>query len=257
MPIPVIIGVAGVVAAVTAAWQRKATREDDDAGTGETPDTEGPAPEEMGSDHAMPRINNDWSELLEELHGDVDVEFLARWIARESNGNPCAVGSVSLMRAKGYAREAGIGQLYFETQTSRVFGVTSSDLRSACSATDETQVRELTDDERRLQVESLVAMAASYIAIARQRLGAAGMEWGEAEVLALAKLQHALPALSKTVLPAAVAAGEGGTWTSFRDWTLGLDAGQMNSIDRGVTPYLKDPGLAKLFGNAEETAGLT
>lgn len=253
MPVPVIIGVGAVAAATLAWWKAKQPTDD----SGETPDPEGPPPDDLVEEPAMPNIQNDWSELFEELHGDVDVNFLQRWIANESNGgNPCAVGSVAQLRSQGFAREAGIGQLYFETATTTRFGVTSSDLRSACSTTDETAVRELTDDEKRLQVNSLVAMAASFIAIANQRLGAANLSWSDTEVLALAKLQHALPALSKTVLPAAVAAGQAENWASFRNFVIGLTADEMNAIDRGVTPYIKDPGMPKLFNNAERTAGI-
>lgn len=248
MPVPVIIGV-GAVAAATLAWWKQSHPD----ATGETPADDGPPPEETEQEPDMPAIQNDWSELLDELHGDVPVDYLQRWILRESNGNPCSVGSTTQLIRDGYAREAGIGQLYFELPSSTQFGTTSADLRVACSRTSQDAVRALTDDEMRLQVNSLVAMAAAYIAIANQRLGAAGLAWTDVDVLALAKLQHGLPALSRSFIPAAVQAGQGLHWASFRAYVLGLSTEEVTAIDRGVAPYMP---LARFFTNAEYTAGI-
>lgn len=211
-----------------------------------------PPPEDIGVKEIVPSSSPQWKPYLEAARGDLPLDFLERWILRESGGNPCSVGSVTQLRSAGWAREAGIGQLYFESRDQRVFGVTLSDLRSACSATDQSQLRELTEEECQAQVKSLVAMASSYLAIGDSQLAAQGLLWSDAERLAFAKLHHALPALA-TFLPHAVAADSGSSWADFRAYTCALEPVAVTAINRGTTPYMP---FDRLFDNAAYTGGL-
>jgi len=195
----------------------------------------------------------DWIPYLEQARGDLPLDFLVRWKDRESAGNPCSVGSVTQLRSAGWAREAGIGQLYFESRDQTVFGVTLAQLRGACSATDQTLLRPLTDDECIAQAESLCAMAQSYLALSKSRLSNAGVVWTDAEMLCLCKLQHGLPALGRSFLPAAAQAGRAGSWADFRAYVDELNAAQVTAIDRGATPYMP---FDRIFDNAQYTGGL-
>lgn len=193
-----------------------------------------------------------WQPYLDELAGDVPVDFLLRWIARESAGNPCAVGSLGQLQRDGYAREAGIGQLYFETSDQRVFGSTSSELRAYCTPGTQSVSRDLTDEECRAQVVGLVAMATSYGQRARSALAAIGAEWQDEDVWTLAKLYHGLPALPRSFLPAGAAAGMTSDWTTWRAWLLSLDSDAVSAIDRGAAPYMP---FGRIIQNAEYTGG--
>jgi hypothetical protein len=194
----------------------------------------------------------DWDIYIDELCGDVDPDFLRRWITIESGGNPCSVGSVAQLRRDGYAREAGLGQLYFERRDQVVFGATLPKLRGACSSTTQDRIRPLTEEEKRIQVTSLVSMAASYLGKARALLAQVGENWNPDEINALAKLYHALPALYR-FLPGACAENAGGDWYSFKTWACGRSASQANAINTNIAAYMP---FDRLFSNAERAAGM-
>lgn len=227
------------------------------SGQADEPPPDELTPEEPQTVPNTPTVS-EWDDLLEEQRGDIPLDFLRRWISRESGGNPCSVGSVQQMVRDGYAREAGIGQLYFEGKTHAAFGVTSGDLRAACSPTSQSLVRALTDDERRMQVDSLLAMVRAYQATAWSRLQKVGVEWGQDDwsgnYQAFVKLHHALPALAKSFLAPAVAAGRGDSWQDFRGYILDLSVQEVQEIDRGAAPY--QGMFARLIANAEHTGGL-
>jgi hypothetical protein len=199
-----------------------------------------------------PVTNTDWTTYLEMDRGDVPLDFLLRWIAEESGGNRCSVGSEAQLKRDGYAREAGIVQLYFESRTQRVFGVTSDDLRGGCSL--QTETRPPTEEECRAQAGSLCRMAASFWSTAKRQLESAGLEWSQDDQLALAKLHHGLPALGNSCLPAAAAVGQASAWIDFRAFTLGLSQTEIEGIDRGAAPYRGE--FSRIFRNAEKAAGL-
>jgi hypothetical protein len=243
------------ILAIAAGWL--VVRSSGDRSAEEVAEPERPDPDPASDDQAEPvqptPSSPEWTTLLEELRGDIPLPFLLRWIARESGGNPCSVGSTSQLQRDGWAREAGIGQLYFESVNQRVYGVTVGELRGACDSGSQTATRELTDDEQRAQVASLVAMAGDYLRRGRALLARLGESWLEPDELCLAKLYHALPALPKSFLPAASNAGNATTWLAFREWVLALSPDEIDGIDHGARPYY--PYL-RLFQNAEYTGGI-
>lgn len=249
MPIPLVLGAAALGAAWLAAGGSAS------AGDGTIDDTApDDAPPPLPQDPVTP-VNPrprmpDFDPLLDELRGDVPLAYLQRWMTRESGGNPCATGMW------GGPWEAGIAQVYFDEHQRNVpqFGVTIDELRGACALDSQTMVRDLTDDEMRAQVNSLVMMAASYRQIAEQRLSQCGqLEWADDDVWALAKLQHALPVLTSKYLPAASAAGQAGSWVEFRAFVVGLDHAGAVAIDANGARFMP---FARLFANAEYTAGI-
>jgi hypothetical protein len=248
MPIPALLLVGGGAIAFARIF-----------GQSEPEHTESDPPAEDETETADPQpvtaalTPTTWDDLLNELCGSLPVDFLQRWITRESAGNACSVGSIAQMNRDGYAREAGIGQVYFESPTQRVFGVTSNELRAYCAPGTQNQTRDLTDDERRAQVQSLVSMATAFLAAADSKLAAQGLSWETPDRLALAKLHHGLPAIPKSLLPAANRAGRAGSWSEFRDYCSQLTADVIDSIDHGITAYLP---IDRFFTNAAYTGGL-
>jgi hypothetical protein len=200
---------------------------------------------------SVPPVPDSWSELLYELRGDVDADFLSRWIARESGGNPCSKGSW------GGPWEAGIGQLYFDKtqRNSTVFGVTLDDLRAACVMDSQEIATELTYEQRQVQVASLVAMASKYLSIARERLQAIGEVWSDVDIQCLAKLYHALPVLVSGHLSVASRDGHTSSWEAYssymstmtRDGVVAMDRVAGYEAGSGAAPFFP---IARLFVNA-------
>lgn len=207
--------------------------------------------EPTGSDGYQPNPSPiDWQPLIEEMRGDIPADYLDRWIAKESGGNPCSEG------AWGGPWEAGIGQVYFDRDQryTQQFGVTLDKLRSCCSGDSQSMARQPNDDEMRIQMSSLIAMAYRYIGIAKSR----APEWQESDILCLAKLYHALPVLVTTHLSLAKQDGMADSWDSYRDYlgnmtrdeVLSLDQRAGYSAGRGAAPYWP---LDRLFSNAQLT----
>jgi hypothetical protein len=165
------------------------------------------------------------------------VVFHMAWIARESGGNPGAVGSIHASGPDGYAREMGLYQLYNPDEL-QLAGVTSAQLRAGCAAPTGTQqmVRALTDDEMRVHVAAGVA----YIAKRRQRadadLASVGASWSEQDTWRLVKLYHALTGLPGAALRGfkAVNGRAPANWNELRDFAQSAD----------LTPY-GGAGLAR------------
>ena len=71
-----------------------------------------------------------WRALIKKLApASLDVEFVLKWIEVESNGNPCAVGSLKAFGPDGNPREMGIGQFYNPDDVVRL-KLTGSELRA-------------------------------------------------------------------------------------------------------------------------------
>ncbi len=198
--------------------------------------------------------NPQYASRLEELRGDVPMEVLQRWIARESGGDPCSVGSTAQLLRDGYAREAGLFQVYFESAADSQFGVLSRDLRAACSQVSQQRMRDLTADELDEQLMSGIKMATAFRAIADSQLSSSGITWTEPECWALAKLYHCLPAIGKSFLPAAARAGQADSWSAFSGYCNSLSGDDAAGIDKGAAPYWGS--VAKLFENASFVGGV-
>ncbi len=196
-------------------------------------------------------FRRDWRSLVEAQAGELSVEFLLSYIAVESGGAPCAVGSPTSNEKLGFAREAGLAQAYYETKDSVVFGVGLPQLRAACSGLGQTQVRELTDDEADYQVGQLVRQVTFHRNVSLRQLSAAGVTWPAWDVYALTKLQHGLPAIPSGLLPAAARDGAASSWASFKAYVLGMSPNAVNAVNRNLGPYVGE--FPKVFSNAEKT----
>lgn len=231
MPIPVIaIGAAGAAALVALAAHGSA---DNDAG---------PAQDELEGDTVASSVNTpsdlsaqtlSWSDELAAQAPELDTSFLLRWIQRESDGNPAAVGSTQQLQRDGWAREAGIGQVYFETSTQRVFGVTTAELRAGASS-GQSLTRDLTAPERQAQTSSLILMARQYIVDGGNVLQQLGQTWVAEDIYCLAKLKHALPVLAGTFL---LHCPDASSWDTFRAWLEGLSLDDSRALYSNAGAY--------------------
>jgi hypothetical protein len=129
-----------------------------------------------------------WRPLLSRFGSDLPTNFLLAWLAKESGGNPCAVGIAGV--------EAGLFQT-FHPEDDR-FGASFDQLRAACSGGSQSLARALTPDEAALQVLSGTNLVRSFRNTARAQLAQVGGRWGEGstDFWSLVKLQHALPAVA-------------------------------------------------------------
>lgn len=167
-----------------------------------------------------------WGVELDTMRGSIPLDFLLRWMQRESGGNPCSLG-----RNDSVGIEAGIGQVFFSPPTQRLYGVTSADLRTYCDG--QTQTRELTADERMQQAQSFVGMAGQYIVRAKQVTDKHDVYWSPTDdLLCLAKLNHALPILLGVYFDAAASQWQHITWNSYRGFLDGLSRDEALEIDR-------------------------
>lgn len=180
---------------------------------------------------AMP----EWDDLINEIAPEIG-DFLRRWIARESGGNPCSTGMWN------GPWEAGLGQIYFTNYGDTVRGVTIEQLRVACSG--QRLTRALTEDEKRPHVESLVSEARDFIARATTSVP----DWSDEDIMCMAKLWHALPAFAACIT-AAQSAGQSGSWDEFRAWMESQTQAQIAGINAAAGRFYGK--LTALFNNAQ------
>lgn len=184
-----------------------------------------------------------WRDRVDELkYSDMPTDALLAWIAEESGGLPCAVGIVR----GNFNVEAGIGQQYFETVASDVGGVKSADLRAACGTDPRNQraLRPLTDDEQIAQVSALVTDAKQSLDTGNAQLAAIGADWTPPERWCLAKLQHALPAISAWLLrPGALVVAADASYDQRQDLSVLHDALEED-------PHRADDTVAQLRAKA-------
>lgn len=162
----------------------------------------------------------DWTTILDRYRGQIPMDLLQRWLARESGGNPCAIGMW------GGPWEAGIGQAYYRDIAETVHGATMAELRGMCSVSNPREmVRPPTAAELATHARQLVRMVSSDLAKARSALTAAGVAgWSEPDVQALAKLLHNLPLLVRVVPPAA------SSWDAYRAVVGSLTAAELREM---------------------------
>lgn len=172
-----------------------------------------------------------WRQYIVATGTSLPVEFLLRWIQRESDGDPASVGN---------SREVGIGQLYFDTGVSRLYGYSLDDLRASTH-----DPARLTIDQRNAQVESLTGLATDCLVgdhHAADTLLSLGLFWGD-DALCVAKLWHNLPVLVSTYLPRA--ARDGVTdWDGFRAWCALLSLDDSRAIWGNAARYYGSGGKA-------------
>lgn len=231
MPIPLLMLGAAGVAAYAALRERSGAGAD----VGGAIDTIDPTEDPTVSASGLSAATTAWADELDAQRGGIDLDVLLRWVQRESDGNPCSVGSIAQLTRDGWAREAGIGQVYFERRDQRVFGVTSDELRAAAQAGTQQLARELTPGERLQQTSSLIAMCSAYVLDGGGVLQTIGQQWSAEDIYCLAKLKHALPVLSRDFLRAAGAIAS--DWDAFRAWLEALSIPESTPIYSGSASY--------------------
>jgi hypothetical protein len=200
-------------------------------------------------------------------HG-IQLPYALKWIDLESGGNPCAVGYPAARGPDGCPRELGIAQLYNPDDLQR-FGVTGAQLRAYCVPGNDHAItykgrtvrgfssallRPLTADEMQAQADAAVALIARCMTTATADLVGvhAGATWSRStrSYWALVKLQHGLPGLSRSGLPAVTRRLQRPPmgWQEFKD-TLGSV-----QLDRGTMQYRDD--FPRLLHNAEQCASV-
>lgn len=180
-----------------------------------------------------------WLPLFDRYASDLPRERLAAWVSEETGGFPQGLGACT---------EVGIFQI--DLQDGPRYGGTTATLHANfCSAPCVAKrIRDLTDDEEQLQVESGAAMVREYLADSQSRLDAAGLTWSDDDTWCFCKLHHGLPSL-KYLLARAASAGQAADWPSFRSYALGLDSdGITATAGANTVRYMP---LTRFFDNAE------
>lgn len=172
-----------------------------------------------------------WAAELDQVRGGVPLPFLLRWVQRESDGDPCSLGSIY---------EVGIGQL--NTQDGPQFGYTREQLHPDDCAN---------NVDRAAQVGSLVAMCSAYIMQASNRLDARGLSWRGSDVLCMAKLIHALPVLTTVYLSDATNKDQAKSWSDFRAYLEALPRAEAVALWGDIGRYYP---LSRYTRNASYTA---
>ncbi len=177
-----------------------------------------------------------WRARFRRFGSDLPENFLLGWLAKESGGNPCAVGIPGV--------EAGIFQTYHPNDDK--YGATFAQLRAACSGGSQSLARALTSDEADLQARSGLGLVRSFKNTARAQLAQVGARWGEGstDFWTMVKLQHALPAVAG-LLPT-VAAKLGRAPRSFAEFHQQVSAIPASSL----------PAALQRFANSASVRGL-
>ena len=179
-----------------------------------------------------------WRPLVNQLAGDLPVNFLLAWIQRESDGNPCSYTKYG---------EAGIFQL-MPPDNITTAGTTLSALRAGCAGGTQSQFRQLSAAERYEQVRSGVQYVNHMRTIAHDKLDAAGVRWPESskDFWAVVKLQHAYPAPTSRWL----AGAQQQLGHPPRSWA------ELRSTIDGYEAYLNNAEWVGSFGGGRRTGTL-
>lgn len=132
-------------------------------------------------------------------HG-INLDYAVRWVLTESGGNPCAIGAPGARGPDGHPQEMGIAQFYNPDDLVRL-KLTGAGLRAYCVGA-QTVSRTLTDSEVKEQAEATVALIVECQRQALADLHKVGAAWNTKDVARLTKLQHGLPGISRSGLPA-------------------------------------------------------
>ncbi len=220
--------------------------------------------------NVKPPTLEQWGALLAPgcLAHRLQLPYVLKWIDLESGGNPCAVGYPAAHGPDGQPLELGIAQAY-NPDDLQLLGVTGTQLRAYCVPGDRHSItykgktvqgfssallRPLTAEEMQVQADAAVSLITRCMSTAtRDLMGVnAGAGWSPStrNYWTLVKLQHALPGLSRSGLPA-VARRLGRAPRSWLEFRTGLDVVQ---LDRGTEQYRRE--FPRLLNNAEQCASV-
>lgn len=222
------------------------------------------------SGSVAPPTLEQWATLLAPacLAHRIPLPFALKWIDIESGGNPCAIGYPPARGPDGQPREIGIAQLYNPDDLQRL-KLTGAQLRAYCVPGDDHTVtfkgrvvrgfsssllRSLTAREMQEQVDAAVDLITRAMSTATSDLMAvnAGEAWSRSrrDYWSLVKLQHGLPGLSRSGLPA-VARKLGRAPRGWQEFKATLDLVQ---LDHETERYRNE--FSSILNNAERCASV-
>lgn len=182
-----------------------------------------------------------WRPLLKRFGGDLPIDFMLAWLAKESGGSPCATGIPGV--------EAGIFQTFHPADDR--FGATFSQLRAACSGGQ--LARPLTADEAALHAKVGVNFIRNKVATARAHFAAGGMRPSESSIDFWngVKQEHALPCVMGEIPRVAARLGRPPrSWAEFREQLMATPASGMG---QGCANFANSPSLRGLRNRLEDT----
>ena len=186
-----------------------------------------------------------WTRLLVDRASDLPLQRMLAWIQAESQGYPQSLGA---------STEVGLFQI--DMQDGPAFGGSVETLHANfCEG--RRRVRDLTDDEEALQIDTGANMVRAFYRDAQAKLAAQGASWSEDDVWCFTKLHHALPIIQRALV-AAKGAGAAASWGDFKAYVntlAGEDAAAaMNASTAQVNRYYAYEGTNawnRYFDNAE------
>lgn len=179
------------------------------------------------------------------------IQRSLKWAALESGGNACATGRIQ----GDHVMEAGLAQTYFDTPTTRVFGITSAELRALCPCEGVSQHGGTPSDHaKQIHTEIALKDMRSHRARARARLAKAGVTWDEGglDFWCAVKLVHALPGLFSYLAHAKDAAGGTVTWALFKGYVQTRTQAELAAVDAGTARY--SGAFSRVWANCESFA---
>lgn len=221
-----------------------------------------------GTGGIRPPSTADWSRFLAPLalQANLQLPYVIKWMIIESGGNPCSIGNPEAAGPDGEPQELGIMQVQ-NPDDLRLLGTTGAELRAYCVPGRHHEVkyghrivrgfsqalsRPLTPAEMARQAEIAIAKLDRDVKSAQRDLDSihAGAAWNRTrrDFWALVKLQHGLPGLSRSGLPAVTKklGRPPASWREFRAAIANV------TLDHETERYRKKFG--ELFSNAERTA---
>lgn len=189
-----------------------------------------------------------WRSYIDRYRGTIPADFLLAWESKESGGNPCSYTSLG---------ESGIFQIHPDESK---YVTNFAGLRTACSGSKKT--RNLTEDEKALQVTTGVELVNHYRDSVRAQLANVGAEWSESspDFWKLVKLGHALPAVSKESLPWMTKQfGPPSNWLDFVKGAMAMPPSAMGNGLRTFYYAASHAGrvnrIADVIANADNVGG--
>jgi hypothetical protein len=200
-----------------------------------------------------------WIPLLSTLGPDIPLSTALAWIDQESAGNVCAIGNKPAPGVK-YPVEYGLSQLDAHDPENAAL-LSQADARASCqnfgaARSDwETQLRSLTDDERRLHAAAALAHMRSARNHAQLRISGWGWDPNGIDTWKMAKLWHAGPAYVNLAPTVAKELGHPPQdFSEFQEHAnavglrTGLTQGHMNQAWTNIANFAKRVTMPSSFG---------
>lgn len=182
---------------------------------------------------------------------NLNLQYVLRWIEVESGGNPCAVGNPKALGPDGTPKELGIVQLYNPDDLIKL-KATGAELRAYCVPGTQRVSRVLTPAEMLRQAQLAIDLIVSCRKSAAADLLKVGATWDSQsrDFYNLIKLQHGLPGISRSGIPAT---------SKFlghapRDWVEFRQTLSKVKLDPGTEAYRFQ--FDGILNNAEKTGAV-